>query len=58
MEPSEAACVCVHQHLVVEAPLACCLWIQKHGALWSVDNAAMTFLPAADGYRCQSKPPT
>ena len=51
--PAETSCVCVHQHLVVEASLSACLWLHENGSLWGVDNAAMTFIVASD----KSMPP-
>lgn len=43
-EPLMQSMVCVHRHVLVQAPLGECLVRTGDGCLWAIDNAAGTFL--------------
>lgn len=47
--PPPQTCCCPHSSLLVEAALGECVWQRPPSHLWCVNNAAYTFLVAANG---------
>eukprot|EP00210_Caulerpa_lentillifera_P006209 g5933.t1 len=43
LPPSETACVCVHEEVVVETVTGSCLWTDSKNSIWSLLNAAHSF---------------